>query len=281
MTKIVEPTRESPVSRYWDDRPTDNWVTAELDEADREELPPGGWWPHNTNTWHRASASGEVCTRSITIWDAGYATPLEPRVKRIFRVGNKIEDAILEQMKKRGIFASSQQRIEIPNGMFRGTYDCTVFRRSGGPEFIGEIKSINDRRYNQLPVPMLDATANVWNLMQSHRGYITQWMIYSLGSGKDSGFLLFENKNNGEQKEFWLTRIDQVLEDVYSIFREAAMYSKNKVIAPMPSNRNPSSKKDDICRWCGCKQLCMAMGGQQATREVVMAVDRKLRPGLT
>ncbi|KKK61981.1 hypothetical protein LCGC14_3008880, partial [marine sediment metagenome] len=57
--------------------------------------------------WFRGSASGELCSRALTLSSMGHRVPFEARVLRIFRTGNAIEDVNVAAMDAAGVLDTS------------------------------------------------------------------------------------------------------------------------------------------------------------------------------
>lgn len=235
--------------------------------------------------WFRGSASGELCSRALTLSSMGHRVPFEARVLRIFRTGNAIEDVNVAAMDKAGVLDKSmlQASADYDNPPIKGHVDCVLKRPGTGEAFLGEIKSIKQELFKKLPAEHGVILAGQSPLKDSrYITYLKQWNTYAWASNIDLeiGFLLFEAKNDQAQKIYWLLRDPDLLERVMEIRRVAAPYvtSKPMCVAPIPKGFDPlNESRGNACGYCDHRYLCKRLPKKGATRDEAKAKDAQLR----
>ena len=213
----------------------------------------------------------------------GHRVPFEARVLRIFRTGNSIEDVIVAGMKRADVLESTQGEVVYDDPPVLGHVDCINKRPGTGERFLGEIKSIKQELFKALPKehgPMLAGESPLnkgWYL-----GYLKQWNTYAWSPTIDIevGFILFEAKNEQQQKIYWLLRDPELLEAVMGTRREAAPYAVSDPMraAPVPPGFDPGGQgKGSACGRCDRRYLCARLPRGSVEYDLVKAEDAKVR----
>lgn len=274
---VVKPNRDSKVHDLWEDPPVEHvedWLQTVMDVIMEGEQTLWG----KERDYLRPSSSGDICERSITFGLFGHNSPVDASVKRIFRIGNKIEEAIVEVLREAGVLVEAQGKIKLDGPEFHGFYDVIIAKTPKGERLLGEIKSIKQEKFNKLPKPTTNPAANVRNLIDAgQRGYMCQCQLYFKGTDTKLGFILFECKNTGRQAIFWIAPYPLLMEEIVRIGSLALSYKERRVIAPIPAERHPEKKRDPGCQWCNAKYLCVRVDPGEVHIDVVRKVDLELR----
>ncbi|HXK36365.1 MAG TPA: hypothetical protein VJ553_02190, partial [Candidatus Paceibacterota bacterium] len=111
----------------------------------------------------------------------GHRTTVPARIMRIFEVGRRLEDAVVENMRSAGILdeASPQLDAVYTDPPIVGRIDCIIKRPGTGVRLLVEIKSISDKRFDNLPPGHGFTPASGSSLMKNFRGYLAQWNVYA------------------------------------------------------------------------------------------------------
>ncbi len=186
---------------------TKNWLEMVRDEKFEDKRPL--WGEVRTRGW-RPSSLGDPCDRKTILGMFGYrGDPISTKLKRIFAMGNHIEDIWRDEFKAMGILLAANVRFTHDGSPgISGEYDLLVRHPyETNRRFVGEIKSINDRGFKKLPEPSLDPEVNLQALMNVAdtgrysigpriRKYMLQVQSYLYyPKVTDEGFILFDNKN--------------------------------------------------------------------------------------
>lgn len=256
--------------------PFDDWVKPLLDET-LEKPNRVFWYPFRKN--FRGSMVGDECVRSLTLTLFGHNVPLKAHTLRIFRVGKKVEDGIVEDLASSGTIINTQEVLTYENPPILGKSDIVIKDPNSETILLGEIKSINSRGFSYLPKEHGFTLASESPLFKTKQSYIRQWNIYANAPGKEheEGFLLFEEKDLHKQKIFYLRRDKELFNEDIERMRTAWNYFTSEMVAPIPFDRNPSSASDKTCKWCDKKYLCLAIGEENMSIKAVKKIDKGLR----
>lgn len=263
-----------------------DWLRLLLDETIENDQP---LW-RDPSGFFRVSSAGDPCTRSLTFNAMGHNVPFEARMLRLFRVGNKIEDANVPVFFDAGILihpqpGEPQEEVVYYNDsdqLLVGHYDLLIKRRGTDELWLGEVKSINERNFKKLGPEAVLPRDNVSNLFRSHPKYVVQWTMYAGSEQVNTphGFLLFENKNDSAQKIYRLV-VDEgikaaVLEKLVGI-HDYVRDVKAQSLAPVPIGRTPGDPRDPVCKWCDHAYLCKRLPTEAVPYDQVRELDAKLR----
>lgn len=161
-----------------------------VDEAYRQETRT-----EKTRAYIGASVIGGPCEAAIAFSLRGYPeSEPDPRIKRIFRDGHRIEDTVVSDLKKAGLhimevdpMTKQQWTYTAYQGHVIGHADGLL--ESGGETMLVEIKSMNDSKFN-------DMTKK--GLKFAHRMYYGQ-VQFMMGLSKiEKCLFVVYNKNNSD-----------------------------------------------------------------------------------
>jgi len=256
----------------------DDWVKQLLDVTIEAKQP---LWA-DPRQHFRGGEVGAACSRALTFKLAGHNVPYKAKTLRIFRTGNKIEDAIVEVFEKAKVVEGKQETLttdgctwgDEPLPPIRGKSDVRLAHED--EQIIGEIKSISHRGFEALPKEHGPMLASESPLMLKKPHYVHQLNSYLVMDGRDLGFLLFENKDDGEQRCYWLQRDVALFEQGLTALREAHPYAVRGEIAPIPANRDPF-KGDKVCVDCPARYLCKITPEEGCEIELAKVADASVR----
>jgi hypothetical protein len=198
----------------------------------------------DSRTYLGASQLGEECSRKM--W-YGFHTPkpiTDPRVNRIFRLGNAIEDEIVELLRMAGLTVYTEDengnQFGFTDGKVAGHIDGVVV---GLPEstkpHLFEAKSANSKKWKEF----------VKNGYKSNRQYWVQIQVYMYKMGLENALVVVYNKDTSEL----------YIERIKLSKRDAELYiSKGKAIADMDSEPPRQYSKSTFfkCKWCDYNEEC-------------------------
>ena len=148
-----------------------------------------------------ASSVGHDCTAMLSFSHRGYPdTPPDPKLKRIFRDGHRIEYVVISDMAKSGLhvmdkdpMTGKQWRYTDYHGNSMGNADGIMETEDGMA--IVEIKSMNDNKFKEFVKK---------GVKYSHPMYYAQ-MQYLMGlSGMSKAVLVSYNKNTSDYHHEWV-----------------------------------------------------------------------------
>ena len=188
--------------------------------------------------FHASMAGG--CPRLIQYNMNGlvYSEP-EPRVRRIFDVGNDMHN----RYKRYFIGAKKFVRDEVPirietNGIVIVGRADLIVKNFMNEERLLELKSMNVRRFSELLVSNIYIEEN-----------FLQWNIYSKGLKLPKGEILYECKDDQKIKSFSVEFNKEKFIEVSNIFKMINDYNIQGKLVPKPS----------ICsdpKYCIAKKIC-------------------------
>ena len=165
------------------------------------------------------SEIGHPCPRYLWYCHHGYQKPTpEGRVLRLFKLGDLIEDQVVEDLRNSGFKVEGQQTIvefEHEGLMLTGRTDgiITGLVESKQPHLL-EIKSASEKRFNELKKSGYEE----WD-----RKYKAQIHAYAAGLELNNILVVVYNKNNSEiyterikTRKTWIT---DLLLDVFAAIR--------------------------------------------------------------
>ena len=106
-------------------------------------------------------------------------------------------------------------------------------------KLLGEIKSINDRGFKELPPVTLDSEVNFNGIMSTTgdigvriRGYMLQFQSYLRLTKTDEGFILFDNKNTQDYNDYLLGYHAELLDELHTRLKRLDPYRPAMLIPP-------------------------------------------------
>jgi hypothetical protein len=213
----------------------------------------------------------------------GHRVPFEARTLRIFETGNSIEDTIVKSMEAAKVLDSTQGEVRYDDPPVLGHVDCVLKRPGTGEKMLGEIKSIKQELFKALPKEHGPVLAGESPLNKGwYLGYLKQWNTYAWSPTIDIeiGFILFEAKNEQQQKIYWLLRDPELQDAVMEIRAEAAPYvaADPMLVAPVPAGFDPDDQgRGNACGRCDRRYLCRRLPDNGCDYDDARAEDGKVR----
>ena len=190
------------------------------------------------------SSIGRECSRSIWYSFRGF-TPLEVegRAIMIFRLGDRVEDEVVDWLTRAGYTVSDRQRsFSALGGLFNGHWDGQIEGLTKKPHVL-EIKSANAKRFKAYQIS---------GIRKISPEYYAQVQCYMGYSGLDRALFVVMCKDTCE---IYTERIPFVEGDFKDIERKASEI--------LTSNRPPDKTETALCEWCSYKFLCNGMPAVQ------------------
>jgi hypothetical protein len=197
-------------------------------------------------TYIGASLIGHTCDRYIWLeYHKGIRDKLDARTFRIFELGNKIEDIVVDLLIRAGMEVFSQQvrfSFSACRGKLVGHIDGIVTDLPGDPEthYLLEIKSANAKRWRDMNRRGVEATST---------RYWEQCQVSMLRKGLQKTLFVAYNKDTSE---LYFERLTLDKSYARGIVRRA------KTLIEMEDM--PGRLSDDPewfeCRWCGKRAYC-------------------------
>lgn len=279
---VVKPTRASLLFAKDDTKaataapPPNDWLKQLLNDTIEAGQPL--WVPEKKH--FRASGAGTKCVRALTFQCAGHRVPHKAKTRRLFKVGDAIEDEVVGTMQLAGIVEETQAPIEYEDPPVKGKADVIARRPSDAKLLVGEVKSINSNQFKRLPREHDVILASASPLFAIKPGYVEQWNTYACAPDRDfdEGFVLFEAKDDSDEKVYWLRRDDELMGAALDRMRIASRYVQDEPqrVAPIPDDRNPF-KGDPVCAECPHRYLCRLVPEEGATVGRVKELDAEVR----
>jgi len=168
--------------------------------------------------------------------------PLTPKQKRIFRMGDIIEEEVVAFIKKGGGSVTDRQRgFQDFDGNYRGHWDG-LWENS----HVLEIKSANKERFERFRY--------IEDFKETFKGYYAQVQTYMYYSQLPTAMVVFYNKNDSE---FWCREI--AYDDEYAGFLRMKAYIilKTKLPCYIPEVFRDTEK----CKECKYREFCLNAKG--------------------
>jgi len=271
---LIHPRRRSHVAQLWLGSASGaDWLLRRLNDAimSHEVL-----WHEPIPRRFRMSSSGDACVRALTLQGLGHSQIHPPRVLRIFATGRAIEREIVDEMADTGILLDAQEECSIKSLPLTGHYDVLLKDPGTGERLLGEIKSIKEERFDELPEASDDPHETLCRLIDAgYRGYIAQWCMYAYSKGGLRGFLLFESKNTQRRLIYWLEVDLELVQTIIKIHTEAWKYVRQSLVAP----RTRKPKQNPMCKRCWRRYLCKELPEEVVDYDTVREIDQRCRSG--
>ena len=187
---------------------------------DKLEASNGTFWkqsesfaPSNTNT----------CARFAIYRMRGYqqTTEILGQTRRIFDMGNRVEDAVQQMFYDIGILVDSQVPMEITDPVpIKGYIDFII--DWNGPKVV-ECKSINEAGF---------AFRSAYHKPKDE--HFRQIQFYLHGMDLEEGFLLYYSKNNSALLPLLVKRDDKFIETTFNRYKKIYEVFKNGDLAVRP-----------------------------------------------
>ncbi|MAG73639.1 hypothetical protein CL620_04945 [archaeon] len=165
-------------------------------------------------------------------------TDFAPQTYRIFDNGHAVHDRIYSYLSDMGILLKEEIPVENDDPPISGTADGVI-------EFYGEklieLKSISDAGF---------AYRKTYNKPKDD--HIRQAQIYMHCLNLNSGFVIYENKNNQEILPIYMERNDEYIDKLFKKYRKiyAAFLDERLPLRPY------KSKESKQCLYCNARDFC-------------------------
>jgi CRISPR/Cas system-associated exonuclease Cas4 (RecB family) len=198
----------------------------------------GVFWKQS-NTF--APSSGNQCPRYACYRFRGFNQKVSfpPKTRRIFDLGNSIEDLVRSLFDGLGILVDEQVEIKIDNPPIRGYIDFIV---DWGTHMPVECKSINDNGF------LYRKTFN-----KPTDNHFRQLQCYLYAQNAEAGFLFYYNKNNSEILPILVKRNDEFLEKLFEKYAKIYEVHQAGEIPERPYKQTSSN-----CKNCDAFDHCWA-----------------------
>ena len=205
---------------------------------------------------------GGKCTRAMWLkfrW-ARYSPLLNRRVRRIFRIGDAIEDLVIAELTDIGMIITKQQEpVEGWGGHIFGYTDGRVTNVPEAPktEHLLEVKSMNDRNFQQLKKKGVK--------LSKFEHYI-QMQAYMGKLELTRALYAVYNKNDSE---IYIERVHFDRSDYKHAMSRAVDVVSSETMPPNIIN----DPKNFACKWCDFIPICYEGFAMDATCRSCSKVD--------
>lgn len=243
---------------------TDDWLSKFIDDF-QNKLEPERWNPPSPNI--HPSSSGSPCARDIELSMLGYRTPMRAQNRRRADNGTYAHNRWEKYLGDMGILKAAEVRIKSENPPFSGMCDLLIERPMDGAILIGEIKTMNQRRYQKVPAQNEDKTLMLRQLLTTEKGYVYQLVMYVVMMKEEFGtsdecFFLFEDTDTQEFKIRYGIPDEALKKEAFANSLVAQEYYAKKQLVPPPFAKN-----SETCQKCYKKSMCFKL---QAGNEVAV-----------
>lgn len=162
------------------------------------------------------------------------------RIMRLFNFGHMMEDYMISDLAKLGIYVTDQQRtISATGGHWKGHTDGEAV--CGGVNVLVEFKTHNLKSFNDLKKKLV---------LESKPGHYAQMQAYMGYTGLTKALYMAYCKDNSE---YYIEIIDFNHNYFVELQRKEAEVLFSEVMLPRIGNGNPSWFK---CKFCDDKDVC-------------------------
>lgn len=223
-----------------------------LNEETTEELP---------RPYMGLSQIGDSCHRALQYhhyW--GYKITLSNRVKRLFNVGHRQEQIIIDELAKIGIFITDQQEEMVGTaGHWKGHCDgIAIAEIDIEKKFLVEFKTHNQKNFD------LVKKKGVRDFSSKHYGQCTAYMGYL---GLPYCLYVAYNKNTSE---LWTEIIMFSDIDFQELKRKEMEVIASDSLLPRIGNGSPAWFE---CKFCDARKVCFGKEKPPVTCRTCSAVD--------
>jgi hypothetical protein len=201
------------------------------------EASNGTFWKQSNSF---APSNTNQCARFAVYRMRGYQQQnnILGQTRRIFDLGNRVEDAVGAMFEDIGILRDSQIELNITDPVpIRGFIDFMIEWDGIKPV---ECKSINEAGF---------AYRKAYHKPKDE--HFRQLQFYLYGTGCDSGFLIYYSKNNSELLPLLVKRDDKFLEATLSKYKRIFdVFNKGDL------PERPYKKTSQKCEWCDAFDHC-------------------------
>jgi hypothetical protein len=202
-------------------------------------------FPVNAN---RASMIGHPCLRYLVLQRKEWKqrTPITPRLKLIFELGNVFEAKAIKDLMDAGVEVFNLQTSYKDDALGLTAHVDGLVRDEEGVKRVLEIKSSSPMIF-----PKINSVEDMINSKYTFmRKYPYQMDSYLMLSGLDEGIWLFVNKSTGEYKEFLQ---EAGVERQEEISRKCITINEHLAIEELP---DCIEYDNNVCGQCDLAHVC-------------------------
>lgn len=235
---------------------TDDWLSKLIDTF-QDKLEPERWGNPSPNI--HPSSSGSPCARDIELSMLGYRTAMKAQNRRRADNGTYAHNRWEKYLGDMGILKAAEVRIKSENPPFSGMCDLLIERPMDGAILIGEIKTMNQRRFQKVPAQNEDKTLMLKQLLATEKGYVYQLVMYVVMMKEEFGtsdecFFLFEDTDTQQFKIRYGIPDEALKKEAFANSLIAQEYYAKRELAPPPFER-----KSETCLKCYKRSMCLKL----------------------
>lgn len=247
---------------------TDSWLANSID--DYYEISSKEMWESEPNLAIHPSSSSGSCVRSMQLGMLGHRVA-KTVTRRRLENGTDAHERWNTLFEDLGLLSEANVRLELTSPVvWSGEVDVILKHPISGKLIIGELKTMNSQRWEQLPsqaVRYTDMMEDLFALEERYAIQLTQYLhVFNGIKGTDRlGFFLFENTDTQEYKILWVEPTDEHVDRAFGIPLDAQnnLYEGILVDAPF-------AKDSNVCRLCKRQEICFAL---QDGTDIALALD--------
>jgi len=199
--------------------------------------------PKIQTTWHSSSLGSCLCGTYLARLGAKPDQPFDDRTLRVFTMGKKIEDWIIEIIKEQPDYESETQgRILDEQLHLSGYYDLRIKNKQTNKEFLYEIKSKHSRSFWYMDKQKQGA-------QDSHK---MQLWSYLYVTGIEEGRIIYVSKDDLAVLEYPVFRNDKQLEEQVLNQLEILNKAWELKLPPLPAPEGSWQAE-----YCGFHKQCL------------------------
>lgn len=166
-------------------------------------------------------------------------TEFHPQTYRIFETGHSLEDRVEGYLGRLGIIVDREREIKNVDPPLTGYVDFVIDWDGEKPV---EVKSTNDRGFEY---------RRTYN--KPSDSHYRQLQVYLEVGGWNSGFVLYENKNDQQLKIFHVEKNQEFIDKLFDKWRVIYKAHENNILSIRPHKQ--TTKK---CQGCDAYSYCWA-----------------------
>lgn len=232
---------------------TDDWIGKMID-AYQDKAEPERWVSPNPDI--HPSSSGSSCARDIELGMLGHRTQVKAQNRRRMENGTKGHERWEQYFRDIGILFAAEVKVIATDPFFNGTCDVIIENPLTGKRIIGELKTMNSKRWERIPIQVPDKKIMMRHLAAIEKPYVYQLTMYvqmmkEQYNTEDECFFLFENTDTQEFKVRYCEPDEELKKECFSNPLEAQKaFLEKRLIDP------PYSKGSAICQHCYRRGVC-------------------------
>lgn len=282
----------------------EDWLTPLIEASTGSE--PEGWG--EPATFARPSSAGGDCPREVQLNVLGYRSGFTAKSLRRMSNGTWGHTRWNEWLEKAGVLYAAEMRltffaddsfitdlgskkkltkkmIDERGGIVWSGETDLMFRKPEDADaedfeiYMGEIKTMNARRFSKLPKQDPDHQLMARKMLKSESTYTRQFIQYRVMFEKagfkisDTMIWLMENTDTQDFKVLFMKPDDLMLKDAFRRAKLAIAANREGILIDPPVNH---IKNSTYCRYCYKKAICYAIqdGDEEACQNVQTALKK-------